>query len=78
MSRIIEKTAPLFCALILGVVFWLPITELQAQVFATNPSYLSSELTRYYELKDDELILSLDKKRTNQTVWKRAKGAKPS
>lgn len=39
----------------------------------TNPNYLSSELTRYYEIKDDTLTLSLDKKRTNSTVWKRVK-----
>lgn len=39
----------------------------------TNPNYLSSELTRYYEIKGDELILSLDKKHMNQTVWQRVK-----
>lgn len=39
----------------------------------TNPSYLSSELTRYYKLKGDTLILSLDKGRKNNTSWKRVK-----
>ncbi|GMR17855.1 MAG: hypothetical protein BMS9Abin33_0249 [Gammaproteobacteria bacterium] len=39
----------------------------------TNPNYLSAELTRYYKLKGDLLTLSLDKKRMNNTVWKRVK-----
>jgi len=39
----------------------------------TNPNYISSTLTRYYELKGDALILAFDPKRMNSTVWKRIK-----
>lgn len=172
MNQKVKQAVPLFCALITGIVLWLPITEPQGQVFAaseakglvgtwelqswkqhkkdgstiypmgetpvglliydklgnisiqimddfrptfeagydqtsleelksvyktysamfgrytidtaaktvgievraiTNPSYLSSELTRYYDLKGDTLTMSFDKKRTNSTVWKRVK-----
>ncbi|MDH5649461.1 MAG: lipocalin-like domain-containing protein [Gammaproteobacteria bacterium] len=39
----------------------------------TNPNYLGSTLTRYYDFGDSTLTLSLNKERTNSTVWKKIK-----
>lgn len=40
----------------------------------TNPNYLTSSLTRYYDLNGNILALSLDKQGNNQTLWERMPG----
>lgn len=39
----------------------------------TNPNYMSTTLTRYYQLKGDSLVLAFDPKGMNSTIWKRIK-----